>query len=929
LPDHDVLERSGEMAQIDALLANVGAGEGSVVVLTGPAGIGKSTLLSVGAAKATDAGCFVMAAQGRPLEQEYAFGVALQLFEVLAAREDLFAGSAGLARRLLDPVGRDRLLDGDSFPIIHGLYWLTERLAEERPVVMVVDDLQWVDEPSLRVLAYLAERLGMMPVGMLAAVRPPAEGGAPPAYDDALRWISAASVVALPALTPSAVESLATSIVGGSGHHDSLARACHKLTAGNPLLVVESLREVAASGVLPVGDPGGPPEALLVPSVRRRLEHLPEHARRLAAAAVVVGGGPCDVVAEVAGLAPTVAAVALRQLRSAALIEPDDPVRVTHAIVGDALESDLGVAAREALHGAAFEALDRRGAPLDVMAAHAVAAPAQGSPRIVDVLMTAARASVRRGRPALAVTQLQRALAEPPPEELRAELLSRLARSEAVLGDPGWRGDLDSAVVLNRASEPQARLHVANALLGSGALPQAAEQFELGLRSVDDPTSDLALRLLAGLSQTTLIDVTNDRSVLDRAEAALGPEPQGDTRARRDLLRHVAYARALSDGTRSEVLDLAYRATRGDDLDGIDLGSTVVAGVLALLFADDEDVLPGLLDGAIEGARASGRLGVVAGLSIYRGARRTWCGEIDAAIADLSLARAGLVQAWGGVLPGASGNLALAYLERDDLGAAEQSLELSGAIGTYELGASFNSWLWARSQVRAARGDLAGALADALECGRRERRMGSLNPATIPWEFTAGDLLARSGRGEEARVLTDEALDRARYFGAPRTLGHGLRAAAAHAPASMRLELLNEAVDVLSGTPWRLERTRVTLELGRQLVAGGQRREGARLLRDALDVAHDLGLRRLADQATVALRGTGARPRRPRITGPEALTPTERLIAELAASGMTNREIAEHRFVTMKAVEFHLGNAYRKLAIRNRSGLEQVLGEAR
>ncbi|MGH2985564.1 MAG: helix-turn-helix transcriptional regulator, partial [Solirubrobacterales bacterium] len=138
-------------------------------------------------------------------------------------------------------------------------------------------------------------------------------------------------------------------------------------------------------------------------------------------------------------------------------------------------------------------------------------------------------------------------------------------------------------------------------------------------------------------------------------------------------------------------------------------------------------------------------------------------------------------------------------------------------------------------------------------------------------------------------------------------------------------ELLRESERVLAPSPARLEHARTLVELGAALRRAGRRRDARDPLRRGLDLARGGGALLLAERAQVELRASGARPRRLRLTGIESLTPSERRVAELAAGGLTNREVAERLYVTKKTVETHLGHVYRKLEITSRKELGGAL----
>jgi predicted ATPase len=172
------LERGQELAVLGAAMAGAGRAGGALVVVEGPGGIGKSALLDAAARAGEDEGLWVLRARASELEQSFAFGVALQLFEPALRwlsedeRTRLMRGAAALASPLLVP-GSDAAFPaaGTDFSVIHGLYWLAANLAEHRPLAILVDDAQWADEASLRLCAYLAERIDELPVALVVAAR--------------------------------------------------------------------------------------------------------------------------------------------------------------------------------------------------------------------------------------------------------------------------------------------------------------------------------------------------------------------------------------------------------------------------------------------------------------------------------------------------------------------------------------------------------------------------------------------------------------------------------------------------------------------------------------------------------------------------------------------------------------------------------------
>jgi DNA-binding CsgD family transcriptional regulator len=199
------------------------------------------------------------------------------------------------------------------------------------------------------------------------------------------------------------------------------------------------------------------------------------------------------------------------------------------------------------------------------------------------------------------------------------------------------------------------------------------------------------------------------------------------------------------------------------------------------------------------------------------------------------------------------------------------------------------------------------------------------NPAIVPWRSTAARAAAAVGEHARARELAAEELGLARTFGAPRAVGIALRAFAVICDGRRRIERLQEAVDVLANSPARLEHAHALVDLGAALCRERQRVIARDPLRQGLDIALAAGSVALARRASEELAASGAKPRRARVTGPDALTPSERRIARMAAEGMSNSQIAQVLFVVPRTVEMHLTSVYRKLAIDSRTQLGDAL----
>jgi DNA-binding CsgD family transcriptional regulator len=234
------------------------------------------------------------------------------------------------------------------------------------------------------------------------------------------------------------------------------------------------------------------------------------------------------------------------------------------------------------------------------------------------------------------------------------------------------------------------------------------------------------------------------------------------------------------------------------------------------------------------------------------------------------------------------------------------------------------AYLMARGQLRMAQGRGEEGLGDFLACGERCERLGIID-GLYGWRSEAAIAHALLGHEAEARRLARTALEVARGFGRPRSLGVALRAAGLVEGGDRGLALLAEAVGILEHSPAPVELARALTDHGAALRRAGQRATARAQLERGLDLAHHWGARRIARQARAELIAAGAKPRRDAITGRDALTASELRVARLAAAGRTNREIAQELFITTKTAEAHLSRAYRKLDVTRRTQLAEAL----
>jgi DNA-binding CsgD family transcriptional regulator len=256
-------------------------------------------------------------------------------------------------------------------------------------------------------------------------------------------------------------------------------------------------------------------------------------------------------------------------------------------------------------------------------------------------------------------------------------------------------------------------------------------------------------------------------------------------------------------------------------------------------------------------------------------------------------------------------------IERGELDEAQAVLAASDVADPTAPDRGGELVLSTRSNLRVAQGDPHGALADQLESRHQQGDGLGVDPDFDGW-LRIARMLHATGDDAGAARETEAALSWARTWGTPGYIGQALTVSGL---VMGDLPQLRDAVEHLERSPARRELARSLVELGAALRRSGERSAAREPLRRALDIATAGGLVATASRAREELRVTGAKVRRPESSGLGSLTPSERRIVDLASDGATNPEIAQALFVTVKTVEMHLGNAYRKLGINSRRQL--------
>lgn len=938
-----LLERESPLAAVEQAVADgLGRRASGAVLLEATAGIGKTAVVERAAAAAEARGARVLRARGTELERAFPFGLVLQLLAPVLADADadrraaLLRGPAALAGPLLEGrlLGNGPLEAHALPPLLHGLHWLVVNLADAGPVVLAVDDLHWADPSSLRALAYLAARAADVRVAFVGAARPDEPGA--PAELHALRADPAVTTVALDHLSPAASAALVQRTLGPPA--PAFAGACFEATGGNPLLLIELAAAVRDEGLAPTGDAvarvrvlGPAPVARALQLALRRL--APEATAVARSAAILGDDAHPSLIRRLAGLPAQADLGALLAALDAARVlalTAAGGVRFAHPILRAALVAELRDGERALAHARAAELLHGEGRPDAVVAAHLLAALPDGRGWAVDVLRRAARDAVELGLPAQAAELLGRALREPPPADQRTGVLLELARAEAAAGLPGADEHLRAVLgVLDDARDrAQLQLDLGRIHYGRGEQLAAAEAFGAGLDALPpDPSDPLVQELGAGYLTAASVEGTLREAALRRVEALLADRPP-DSPTARVVLAQRTIERALDGAPREEVVDLAERAWGDGALlaEQSSDGLAVYHVTGALFWVDALALQRTMLEAALDDARRRGSVHGFATASYCCCWPRLLRGRVDAAAADAEQALAATASGWALFVPSCRAGLALALHERGDRVGAWTALEVEDSLALAGAGAMAPLVHEAHGRLLAADGDVAGALAAAERAGAVLAALGWDTPAYCPWRSLAAQALVQRGDLARAAELAAAELALATPTGTPRAIGVAQRAVGLSEgdPAS-RVAMLQASVATLRTSPSELELVRSLLALGMAERQASGSRAARVTLREALDRASGLGLVRLATRAREELVVAGGRPRRTRLGGPEALTPAERRVCDLVAEGRSNREVAQALFVTPKAVEYHLRNAYGKLQIRRRSELPAAL----
>lgn len=892
--DH-VWERQPAIEAVGALLEGVRDGRGGAVFLVGDAGVGKSALLD-DAERRAGVGVEVVRAAAAPVESGVPFALISQVLDRL-----------GVAERLGDGTAADHL------------YRVREWLRRyDRPLLVATDDLHWADRDSLVVLSFLARRLTALPVGLVATLRPwPREAAdivAGLAHDDHAR------AVTLPPLTEAGAAALLADRVGRT-LPTSVVHTAQVLTAGNPLLLAHLSSALAEGADLPRLDT--PPDAVRRRLLLRRFTDLSEDGMGLARAGAVLGVRfrPSAAI-ELAGLSTADGDAVLDGLLAHQVLReaPGRQVEFTHPLIRQLLYDDLPVTSRLRLHGNTFRMLVACDRP-DEAAEHAVLGDLVGDRRAVAVLTRTGRAAFEAGALSTAVRYLNAARAFAG-DAAGTDLLLLTGRALLAAG----RAD-DAIEVLAAAEDPsddlvraQLARELGRASYQLGRAQDAARYFARTVELVRVVAPGVAVEAL--LDQATAGHVHDVAASLEPARQALELIDRVDPVTRRRAQSAWGYLSCINgDGAGLAAVAEAAEQVAADPAAHLAdlswgwgaLSSYAYAAKWFDRFEDSERCF----ELALTAADRLGAASTAGFLLASRSELYIRTGRLDAAGSDVARALelgdlAPLVRSY------TTTSQAWLLLLRDEWDEELCERLEAEASPLRDLGSLLTVW-WLRGRRALHEGDVASACARFELVEETTNDAGLCEPCVVPWARDAILGYARAGRRSDVlRVvsLLDAASERVPCAW-PRSaadLGRAVTASSAEAAEPW----LDRAVALLEQSGQPVELAEALLADGEWSSQAGRLRRARARFAEALNLAERVGSPWLARRARHQLSRAGGRRRR---GTPSELTPAERRVADLAAAGHSNAEIASTLSVAVTTVETHLRRIYTKLGVRNRREL--------
>jgi DNA-binding CsgD family transcriptional regulator len=898
--------RLSERDVLDRFVADVRAGEGRALVVRGEPGVGKTVLLDYLAGRAS--GCLVARAAGVQSEMELAFAGLHQLCAPMLDHAESLPGPQREALRTAFGLSAGPV--PDRFLVGLAVLGLLSETAGERPLVCVVDDLQWLDHASAQALGFAARRLAADPVGLVFAARVPGQDvtGLPELVVEGLAENDARSLL----------ESVLTGVAGplDARVRDRIIADTH----GNPLALLELTR-----GLAPAQLTGGfgvreavPLDGRIEESFRRQLEALPAQTRRLVQLAAADPSGDPVLVWRAAGRL-AIGAGAAGPAVEAGLAEFGARVRFRHPLVRSAAYRSASVQTRQELHGALAEATDPAADP-DRRAWHrAEAAPGPDEQVAAELEQCAGRAQRRGGLAAAAAF---------------------LERSAGLTLDPARRAQ--RALAAAQASHQAGAL---DAALGLLAMAQAGPLDELSSARVDllraqvvfasrhgrdaPPLMLSAARRLealdVGLARETYLEAFTAALFVGRLSPAVGdvaaaarmaPAPLVPGRAPDLLLDGLAVLVTEGYSAGTPALRRALLAFRAQDAQE-GLSWLWLAGRAAMAVWDDE-TWHILASRHVKLARESGALSELPLAVRSRILLHAHAGELAEGAALIAEAQA-VADATGSQLApyGATGIAAWRGREAEAVELIQANMdgvtsrgEGRGVTSQYSAALLYNGL---------------GHYDKALAAAERVCEYDDIG--VLGWSLAELiEAAVRTGQPARASDALERLCETTRASGTDWALGAEARSRALLSEGEAAEKLYREAIERLDRTRMRPAAARAHLLYGEWLRRGNRRKDARAELRTAYEQLTAMGIEAFAERARRELLATGDTVRKRTVETATELTAQEACIARLAVDGRTNAEIGAQLFLSTRTVEWHLGKVYGKLGAGSRRDLRRALG---
>jgi len=901
----DLIGRRTEREAVERLLTDARAGRSGALAVYGEAGIGKTVLLAHAHEQAALSGFRVETVTGVASESHFALGALHQLCRPLLGDLGALPEPQQVALRVA--FGQQAGAAPDRFVIGLAVLNLLCDVAEEQPLLCIVDDAHWLDQASAQVLAFVARRVGAERLALLFSLRDPTDDGD-------LRSFAGLPELRLPGLAERDARALlaaAVPVLLDDGVGDRIIAEAR----GNPLALLELPRSAPPMGL---ASGFGLPEDVSVPrrveeGFRQRSRDLPAQTQLLLLLAAAESSGDAATLwraAAMLGIDPGAAASA----EQAGLLEITTSVRFRHPLVRSAVYQASTELDRRGVHGALAAATDAVVDP-DQRAWHrARAVLGTDEDAAAELERSADRARARSGLAAAAAFLEQASELTPDPAR-RARRALAAAEAKQTAGAPAAALELlevAEAGPLDDAQRARLQLLRARAVFqlrrGSevlGMLLGAAEAL-----AALDPVLSRQTYLHALQAAVT----TGGGGVLTAARAALDapapPEPPTPADLLLDGLATI-YTQGYETGV--PALRRALEACRDEHDRFSDRWLWLANHLAAILFEDD--VVAALAERQVELARRTGALADLPAALHMQSVTLTLTGELARA-AELAAEGTAIAHAIGAV-PLPQTELFHAGWRGDDAGAAVIDATLARAAIEHLADDAISLAHYALAVLHTARGDYGPALTAATRAAQTDEL--TCSNLALPEIVEAA---TRAGDPARAQAAVEELELRARVTGGCWGLGLAARSRALITAGPEAEKHYLEALDLLERHRLVSYGARTHLVYGEWLRREGRRQEAREQLRTAHRLLTGMGADAYAERAAKELRATGEHPRTRTAHATDALTTHELQIARLVSTGATTREVAQQLFLSPRTIEAHLRNIFRKLGITSRRQLK-------